>query len=461
MSIREKYAQRAAEATGLSSQIKDAETDMSHGGKKNNWLKIEEGFTDFRFLPSTVDGVNFMLLKKSYRLPIEVENQDGTKEIKDRKMVFDSVTHGGTPKDVVAEFLRIFDEEALETVRALNLPKAQFGPAIKAEKKVVEDYQTGIKPEFKWTGYGGIVTWTPEGAVKNIDKGVFDFAFSIGKKMDGLAAAQDRRGKVTTTNPFVSIDEGAILVVDYSKKRDPNEMYRVSLDVSVPVPWSDEQLQWLEEQPTLQEKYIGCYRRKDFNMACEGLKRFDERNSLGIFARPEFQIIIKEISGYYPEDEMEPMIIREGSKAEANKAEKADPFEGAELKTEKKAITPKRIPAKKAVLKEKVLEKVREKATPPVEEAPATRRRRQAAAPAEAEADQFTAMERSQLVGYIQFKALDITVTKEMSADDLRDYIRTEEELMLQEQHSEASDTSTDQDTSNSDGGTENIDNAF
>ena len=411
---------------------------MSHGGgKKNNWLKTAEGFTDYRFFPSTVGGVNFMFLKKTYRLPIEVEDRDGKKEIKDRKMIFDSVIHGGTAKDIVAEFHKIFEEEALERVRAKNLPKAQFGAAIKAETKVVNDYQTGIKPEFKWTGYAGIVTWTAEGAVKSINKGVFDFAFSIGKKMDGLAAAQDRRGRVTTTNPFISIDDGAILVIDYDKKRDPNEMYRVSLDSSVAVPWSDADLEWLEEQPTIQEKYVGSYRRLDFDMACEGLKRFDERNKIGIFNRPEFQAIVEEISAYYPEDVKEPMIIRAGSKAEQHKAETADPFAGAENKKE----APKRATRKAAVKKEAPV-----KESAPVEEAPVARRRR--TAPIEeqkAAQDQFDGMNRSQLLGYIGFKQLAISVTTEHSDDDIRDFIRTEEELMAAEgPAAEATDTSTD-----------------
>lgn len=375
------------------------------GGGGINWLSCEEGNNDFRFFPSTEEGVAFMQLRHTHRLPIEVENEDGTKEIKERKPVFNSRTHGGTAKDIVDEYCEFLEKREVDRISQQKLSKKEFGAAIKQVMAPVNDWKKGIRPEFRWTGYAAKLEWNDDGSIKSKEKGVFDFSFSVGKKMDSLAQSQDRRGKVTTTNPFIDIDTGAILVINYDKKRDPAEMYQLSIDPSDPIAWEDSDLEWLDQQRSLAEQYIGSYRRLDFELAMEGLKRFDERNSFGVFDDPAFQAIVEEISGYYPEDVNEPMIIHPGSAAEGAKKEAEDPFEGAELKK------------KQAPAEEK-------------EEAPKQTRRRQTAPPEDAEVgDNLDTMDRSQLLGYIQMNKLDVHATADHTDDQLRDFIRTEESL--------------------------------
>ena len=415
MSIREKYAQQKAVASPLSSQIQAAEEEMQFGGGVN-WLTCEEGLNDFRFFPSTEEGVAFMQLKHTHRLPIEIENEDGTKEIKERKPVFNSRKHGGTKKDIIDEYIDFLEKRETDRLGELKLSKKEFGAQIKAVMKPVNDWQKGIRPEFRWTGYAAKLTWNDDGSLAKKDKGVFDFSFSVGKKADGLAASQDRRGKVAETNPYTSIDKGAILVIDYDKKRDPAEMYRVSLDTDAPIAWDDEDLEWLEAQRSLAEQYIGSYRRLDFNMAIEGLTRFDTRNQFGVMSDPEFKKIIDEISAYYPEDVNEPMIIHPGSDAERRKQEGKDPFKGADAS--KKEEAPKKEAVKEA----------------PKEEASTSRRRSSEPPAEEAEVgDQLDTMDRSQLLGYIQMNKLDIQVTTDHSEAMIRDFIRTEESLLEQE----------------------------
>lgn len=181
-------------------------------------------------------------------------------------------------------------------------------------------------------------------------------------------------------------------------------MYQLSLDAQDPIAWDDSDLEWLEQQRSLAEQYIGSYRRKDFNLALEGLQRFDARNKYGVFDDPEFQKIVEEISGYYPEDVDQPMIIHPGSAAEKAAVESKDPFEGASV--------------------EKKVEQ-----TPVEEPVQETAPRRRQAPPAEETGDQLDTMDRGQLLGYIQMHKLDIQVTTDHSDAMIRDFIRTEEDL--------------------------------
>jgi len=413
------------EASPLSSQIKDAEEKMSHGNGGINWLKIQEGFNDFRLFPSIDEESNFIQLKHTHRLPIEEEDRDGNLVIKERKPIFNSRTHGGTPKDVIDEYIAFYERREIDKIKKMDISKQDFGKKVKEVMKPIRYFKTGISGEFKWTGYGGIITWNDAGdAPASIEKGVFEFPYSVGKKMDSLAAAQDRRSKVTVTNPFTDIDTGAVLVLEYDSKKDPNDKYAVSLDNDINVPWSEEDLKWLEEQSPLAERYVGSYRRLDFNMAIEGLTRFDAKHNFGIMADPTFQTIVKEISGYYPADVNEPMIVRAGSKAEKAKVEAADPFAGVETKEEAPAANRRRRAAATTT-------------APIVEEKKVTR---PMVDPAifDDDNDKLSLMDRSELLAYIQTNGLKILVTSDHTEKMIRDFIRTEEKLLKSEAAAES-----------------------
>tara|TARA_R110000772_G_C13310332_1_gene440658 strand:- start:52682 stop:54142 length:1461 start_codon:yes stop_codon:yes gene_type:complete len=426
-SLRDKYAQRV-EASPLSSQIKDAEEKMSHGNGGINWLKIQEGFNDFRLFPSIDEESNFIQLKHTHRLPIEEEDRDGNLVIKERKPIFNSRTHGGTPKDVIDEYIAFYERREIDKIKKMDISKQDFGKKVKEVMKPIRYFKTGIAGEFKWTGYGGIISWNEDGdAPSSIEKGVFEFPYSVGKKMDSLAAAQDRRAKVTVTNPFTNIDTGAVLVLEYDSKKDPNDKYAVSLDNEVSIPWSEEDLKWLEDQSPLAERYVGSYRRLDFNMAIEGLTRFDAKHNFGIMADPTFQTIVKEISGYYPADVNEPMIIRAGSKAEKAKEETKDPFDGAEVKEEAPAAKRRRAASSTAPAAEKAAPIVKQQTKPMVDPAIFDN-----------DKDKLSLMDRSEILAYIQTNGLNILVTSEHTEDMIRGFIRTEEKLLKAEAAAES-----------------------
>lgn len=59
---------------------------------------------------------------------------------------------------------------------------------------------------------------------------------------------------------------------------------------------------FLNEVPTLEEIYKDVYSQKDFNMALDGLKRFDEENGYDIFADDGFLAEIEEMAALIPEE---------------------------------------------------------------------------------------------------------------------------------------------------------------
>lgn len=92
---------------------------------------------------------------------------------------------------------------------------------------------------------------------------------------------------------------------------------------------------FLNEVPSLEEIYKDSYRAKDFEMALDGLKRFDEENNYDIFSDDEFLNEIEEMAAMLPDD----------SQPEEDKKTPFDEDEDEEEKPKKKTVAKK--PAKK------------------------------------------------------------------------------------------------------------------
>lgn len=379
-SFRQQFAQAEAEASKYSS------------GSDLTYLKVEPGFNDFRLFPSLTEGGSFMRLRHVHKLEVEVTDSDGKKEIK-RKHIFNSRTHGGTPKDIVDEYIAFAEKIIKDQLSTLNLSERDFKQQLKERMGAINSWQHGILPEFKWVGYALKLQYSDSSQgqpVREIGatRGVVDLAFSVGKKIDALGASLDRRGAVSVIDPFSDRNDGGILVINYDKSRDPADMYQVSLDTALKRPLTDEEMAWLGEQRTLEEQYHLSYTRNDFNLAVEGLQRFDQKNNYGVFKHDAFIAIVREISQYYPQDDKVPM--RDIGKAPAS-AEQAPP------PVVNSAVMGNQSPQPGIVLGH------------------------QQVSPAEAE--------RAQLLQYIQTKGYPITVHPQHTNDQIREFINQEEQL--------------------------------
>lgn len=77
---------------------------------------------------------------------------------------------------------------------------------------------------------------------------------------------------------------------------------------------------FLNEVSTLEEIYKDVYSQKDFNMALDGLKRFDEENGYDIFADDGFLTEIEEMAAMIPDEDSK---NDEGEEDEAPKKTKS------------------------------------------------------------------------------------------------------------------------------------------
>src|SRR5690606_5850023 len=78
------------------------------------------------------------------------------------------------------------------------------------------------------------------------------------------------------------------------------------IDIMGPTPLTDEELENFSKLKPLSDIYVNVYKRSDFLLALEGLKRFDEEaDDYNIFSYEAWQDKVEELSALYPEEEEE------------------------------------------------------------------------------------------------------------------------------------------------------------
>ena len=401
-------------------------SNYNNGPGGMNYLKVNEGFNDFRLFPSTNPRGSFIYLRHVYKMECQVTDSDGKVELK-KKHIFNSKTHGKTEKDVVDEYIAFTEARVKEQLEMQGLDDAAFKAQLKQRMAPINDWKTGLKPEFKWCGYALQLQFDKQTAQEtSAQRGSIDLAFSVGKKIDALAASFDRRGQVSEIDPFSNPDDGGILVIDYDKKRDPADMYRVTLDTNIKRPLTDEDIAWLGEQRTLEEQYVMSYTRRDFNMAVDGLQRFDQKNGYGTFQNDSFVQIVKEISTYYPADEKVAMRDH-GINTSANPFDYKEQLaqtpapqahrsqQGSIHASQGSALQPTQQPAQQPVQPEAVQQQAAQTPPSPAQLSP-----------------------RDELINYITTKGLQITVHPTHTDDQIRQFIQQEEALLAQENGNQA-----------------------
>jgi hypothetical protein len=282
-------------------QIQQGEKAIQEYYTNRNYLKVEPGYNDFRIFPA-LDGGSFMYLKHTHQMDIE-STRDGKTEIKQKK-VFNSKTHGGTEKDIVDEYVKFVTDRVKEKVGLENISPKEKEEKEKKWLTPVLDWKDGLKPQFNWVMYALKLNYSQsDGKEISSEKGIIDFPFTVGKKIDSLAASYDRPGAVASIDPFSDQNEGGKLVINYDKSKKGGDKYVVTLDTNGKRPITQDEMAWLKDQDSLKSMFTLSYRRKDFNMALDGLRRFDQKHGYNVFKSDTWLAIVEEISNYYPEDE--------------------------------------------------------------------------------------------------------------------------------------------------------------
>lgn len=319
-------------ATSVAATVqKDAELSSSLGrnGDRVDYLKWNNGSNLVRIYPPhpEEDGGSdvFAEAKVTVWLPMMVAQKDANhQEMLDpktrrpimkegAKSVFNSRIHGGTPKDLVEEYIAFSRERLTEDLKVCQDAKSKAFIEDKLEaitgnfmKKV-----QGLKYKQAWVMYvDHIVGGVPKFGMVEVGPAIKD-------RLNSIAASTDTGNDPLATDPFTDIETGRAIIVTYDKEaKQAKDYYKVELDNAIEntiingktyplprmFPLSDEQLEKFMKAAPLAKKFRNVFKRRDFELQMEGLEFFDSKNQIGTFEDQTWLGICEEISAYYPED---------------------------------------------------------------------------------------------------------------------------------------------------------------
>lgn len=323
----------------VQNETKQFRTFFDEKGDYAPFWKNREGIVMKRVLPAHEPGDSPYVPMYTAQLECEVEQKDEQgnvkgKELK-RKKIFLATLHGGYKIDPIEEYIRrvyeladeIQDKE--ERNRFLN-PITGY--------RMGKQWVPGIRPNLEYVFYAYI-----EGKI-----------YRDSLKPKQLETLNKESAALCTANNTAAIDmfsdPSLGFPISWDRSKDDNGKTVEILKAGSPVmhqSWEDFFSKWevsdavlkeLEGYPSLKSLYVDSYRKKDFDYALEGLKRFDEKNQYGIFAQEDFLDIIENLSA-----EIEKRAPKDDAKTEEKKSEPKT--ESAPKPAPKKPVAKKAAPA--------------------------------------------------------------------------------------------------------------------
>lgn len=301
---RSKFKKQSVE--DLDSEVKQAEKTMRKGGKSyTGFATVQKGKNTFRVAPSM--GKAYVACKMSkLRVEVPTYDEDGNvtgKEVKD-KNIFCADVHGRNllkGKDPIVLYCDYVRKKASEEYQDDTERRKYLNPIMGYKKG--NKFVWGINPTLTYVCYvyqgnkdfarlqlyGTWMSRIKEISVEQSDDDTV--SFDIFSQMEGayplvITMGEDDKGKKT-----YSLSAGIP-----KKGQSWDEFFE---ETAIP----DEDMEYfLNEVPSLEEIYKDSYRAKDFEMALDGLKRFDEENNYDIFSDDEFLNEIEEMAAMLPDD---------------------------------------------------------------------------------------------------------------------------------------------------------------
>ena len=357
------------------------------GAQSNEYLNLEDGKTlKIRIFPAHPGEENFYVAKKCYWVTVAGNEGDPR-----RTTVLDSVLHGGTAKDLCAEYIRFAKKKWAKDSERLS----HFSG------------QDSLGVQFSWLCYADKVSADEELRAK-----VWEFKKMVRDAMNKLAFSEDEDEPIEV-DPFTDPDDGLPILVKYMKnpnKKKGENFYEVSFPKkTAPRPLTDEEIEYFMTLKPLSE-LIPKYGMKDFERALEGLQNFDEEHDLQLFEDEDWLSLVEEIKAQYDEDEDDEKPKKKATKKVTKKVEEEE--EETEEEEEEEKPAPKKKGKKAPEPEEEEEEEEEESEEEETEEE-------------EGEDDGLDDLDRNELKKYIKDNDLEVSVKKSMSDDDLRAAIRS------------------------------------
>lgn len=384
-------------ATSIKKLKKVADKDDAMIGvqSSNEYLSLEDGKTlKIRIFPAHPNQEAFYVSRKCYWLSFL--GSDGEPH---RGTVLDSIAHGNTKYDLVQEYVK-FAKKRYATDAAKIEALTGTGPK-----------SNSLNPQYSWMCYADIIRDGEELHAK-----LWEFKKMVRDALNKLSFNEDE-DEAIEVDPFTDVDEGLPVMVKYLKnpnKKKGENFYEVNF-AKKPVarPLTDEELDYFSKLKPLSE-VLPTYSMRDFDRALEGLQNFDEEYDMNLFDDDEWLEVVEKVKAQYDVDG--------DAEEEAPKRKVAKKVEEDDEEEEK--------PAKKSSTKKPEPEDEDEDDSEDEDSD-------------NGDGDEFDDMDRNELKKYIKDKALDVTVKKSMSDDDIRDAIRA---AAKPEDEGEADDEDTEDD---------------
>lgn len=295
-------------------------------------IKVD-GTNKYRIYPFHPDGGGnlFAETKVVHWLEVEVPERDENKNIiKDasgkvkmklaRRPIYNSKIHGGTPKDIIEEYIKFAEKIAKDNNPTDEKAQKSFLEPIHGSPYGVKNGKSSILSKQSWVMYVDKIN--PDGS-KTF--GRIDIGKAIKQRLNAIAASE-ATNEPLGTDPFTDPNDGRAIMITYNSKAQRSQDYYITeIDSSFDkktqkinlYPLSDADLEKFMKYPSLASMFKNVYKKKDFEMALNGLKILDEKENIGVFAYDEFLDIAEEISSYYADDS-DNQNSNNPSKSEAN-----------------------------------------------------------------------------------------------------------------------------------------------
>lgn len=313
---------KAAKLEANKAVTKEVEQTFKFNSQRGDYHSIDKGINVFRMMPPHDENEASIQPKVVYWLTCKVPKMDGEgNEIQGefeekQRPIFDSRIHGGTPKDIIDEYIKFTKNNIFESIQDKEERQKRLAP-ITGFKDKKEKWTPGIQPSKSF------VCYATKGDITPANLGRLELYAQDKEELEKLNI-DDESGEPIAVDIFSDPDEGVQFVINrvlndkgkminvISKKTfsvprgvskaDYGKLYDEFLQSQV-VP--DEVLKKLDEMDPLSKQFKDAYKRKDFEKALVALQMFDKKNKYNTFDNDEFLDIVQEIDGYYPNEELD------------------------------------------------------------------------------------------------------------------------------------------------------------
>lgn len=281
-----------------------------------DFLKVEPGMNSFRIAPPhNPEHTPFVPLRTTW-LEVETDEVDennnptGKKVIKNRR-IFIATIHGGLQKDPVETYIKYVRKRAEDEFTSKEDRSKFLSPIIGWRGKDGK-WNPGIQPSTNYVCYAWDRQWN-FGRLELYPKDITEI-----EKLN----IDEETGEPIETDVFTDPDTGRWLNINLFKN-DKDKSERIltkrefipkkgiksgdlakaweEFEESCRIP--DDKLKEWSEKDSLHSIYVGTYSFKDFDMAVNGLARFDAKHGYGIFENSEFIDELEEISSILSQKE--------------------------------------------------------------------------------------------------------------------------------------------------------------